>query len=131
MSNLPSRNCRCNYQSGTNAVKNPVFSLIFTVSRKLLLCEATEFTCGFAGRSFQLKNLADRKQWCCQIARNGQDHICECTRFKRVGSCRHIKALIALIESGVVDGLYEPDRPESVFPSPQQLADEAGVELPF
>ena len=109
----------------------PAFALVFPVMRNLVVIEVTEFTSGVEGRSFRLKNLGDRSSRACHIARNGQDHVCECRRFKTTGRCNHIKALIALLDSGALDSQYDPDRPESVFPSPQQLADEAGVELPF
>ena len=131
MSNLPIRYDARNRQPAQIARRRPAFAMAFPTRRKVLVFETTEFSCGFEGRSFWLENVADRSGFCCSVARNGQNHICGCGRFKTTGRCRHITALISLLESGVLDAQFDPDRPESPFPSPQQLADEAGMELPF
>ena len=131
MSSLPDFSGGHNDLPAENTRRSPAFALVFPMMGNLVVFEATEFTDGFEGRSFRLKNLTDRSGWSCQIARNGQDHICECRGFKTTERCQHVKSLIALLDSGILDSQYDPDRPESPFPSPQQLADEAGVELPF
>lgn len=131
MSSLPDFTGGRNDLPAEKTRRLPALALVFPTLRNLVVCEATEFTSGFEGRSFRLKNLGDRSSWSCHIARNGQDHVCQCRRFKTTGRCKHVKALLALLDFGVLDSHYDPDRPESVFPSPQQLGDEAGVELPF
>lgn len=64
------------------------------------------------------------------VAMNPQDHLCECRGFAAHGYCKHISAVRELIDAGHLDH-PEAGRPSEPFPSPQQLADEAGVDLPF
>ena len=111
MSNLPNGTGGRNNLPGQIVGHRPALTLVFPTLRKLVVCEATEFTSGFEGRLFRLKNLTDRSVWSCHIARNGQDHICECRRFKTAGSCKHVKALNTLLDTGALDSQYDPDRP--------------------
>ena len=105
--------------------------MAFPIGREVLVFETTEFSCGFEGRSFWPENISECSGFCCNVARDGQNHSCEGGRFKNTRRCRQISAMLSLLASGVLDGQFDPDRPESPFPSPQQLADEAGMELPF
>ena len=61
---------------------------------------------------------------------NDQDHLCECKGHEARGRCKHVAALAALLAGGHID---EPcaDRKPDAFPSPEQLAAEAGLDMPF
>jgi hypothetical protein len=88
-----------------------------------------EFACGMDGRAFRLSKDTG-EHYSCMIARNGQDHLCECRGFEATGHCKHLDVMLDLVHSGEYDEA-DTDRPCDVWPSPQQLADEAGEELPF
>lgn len=64
------------------------------------------------------------------IAANGQDHTCTCRGFQAHSYCKHHDAIRGLLEGGHID---EPnaDRKPEPWPSPEQLAAEAGCELPY
>jgi hypothetical protein len=62
------------------------------------------------------------------VAANGQDDFCDCKGFEHHGHCKHHGAVRELLYRGDLEDL---DRPGENFPSPEQLAAQAGVEDPF
>lgn len=96
----------------------------------------TEIPCGFDGRAFTLSRDTDGQVYCVFVARNGQDSNCDCAGFAITsgdptgGRCKHLDAVRHLIGAGQLDH-PEADQPGEPWPSPQQLAAKAGVDLPF
>ena len=89
----------------------------------------SEFPTSWDGRAFRL-DKPDGDFYHVFVCRRGQNHLCECRGFESTGHCKHHDAVRHLVHNGDLDdprgGFVGDD-----FPSPQQLADEAGVELPF
>jgi hypothetical protein len=96
------------------------------------LYDVAEIPCGygFDGRGFQLRKDRTEETYGTFISRNGQDHICDCRGFEAHNRCKHHDAIQHLIESGKLDH-PEAGRPVEPWPSPEQLAADAGVELPY
>ncbi len=98
-----------------------------------------EIPTGIDGRAFRLHRhpdaIADEgpdadRCYGVLVHRNGQDHLCDCKGFARTGRCKHIEALRGLIDDGHLEhpmaGAPVPD-----WPSPEQLAADAEMDLPF
>lgn len=64
------------------------------------------------------------------VARNDQDHICECRGFQAHGRCKHLDAVRGLIADGHLDaiGAAAPVQP---FPTPEQVTHDSLIEAPF
>lgn len=122
----------------TTAAKQPHETLVeydapVLMIRKGRACDlytVNEFPTGWDGRAFQLVKDADGRVYDVFVSRNGQDDRCDCTGNLQHGRCKHLDSLRALIAS---DRLTDPRHaaPVEPFPSPEQLAAEAGVALPF
>jgi hypothetical protein len=95
-----------------------------------------EFPCGFDGRAFALTRDTDGQVYNVFVARNGQDSSCDCAGYSFTsndpggGRCKHLGAIRHLMDAGRLDH-PEADRPGERWPSPEQLAADAGVDLPF
>jgi hypothetical protein len=94
------------------------------------LYDVAEFPTGWDGRAFQLVKDSDRSVYDVFVSRNGQDDRCDCTGHLQHGRCKHVDSLQALIEAGL---LVHPcdEAPAEPWPTPEQLAEAAGVPLPF
>lgn len=99
----------------------------------------SEFPVGgpvFDGRAFELVGDPDGGTYHLFCARNGQDSTCDCAGFtytsddRTGGRCKHLDAIRTLIEVGLLDGPRAAS-PAEPWPSPEQLAAQAGVDLPF
>lgn len=110
--------------------------LLIRKGRDVQLYTVLEFPCGFDGRAFTVTKDATGEVYNVFVARNQQDSSCDCAGFTYTsndptgGRCRHLDAIRHLMESG---RLEDPRHaaPAEPFPSPEQLAAEAGVDLPF
>src|SRR5262245_41180234 len=104
--------------------------LLIRKGRSEELYDVREFPTGWDGRAFQLVKDSDKSVYDVFVARNGQDDKCDCTGALQHGRCKHCDALRALIQAGRLED-PRAGSPQAPFPTPQQLADEAGVDLPF
>jgi hypothetical protein len=117
----------------TTAIEFDFPVLLLRKERDVQIYTVDEFPVGgpaWDGRAFRLTKDSTGEHYSCFVARNGQDHLCECRGFEAHGHCRHVDALKRLIDTGRLDH-PEADRPVEPWPSPEQLAAEAGVALPF
>ena len=127
----------------TTAVRKPETAieydngtLLIRKAKRECLYAVAEFPCGFDGRAFSLTRDTDGEVYNVFLARNGQDSTCDCAGFTYTsneptgGRCKHLDAIRHLVEA---DRLSDPrhDAPAEEWPSPAQLAAEAGVALPF
>jgi hypothetical protein len=69
---------------------------------RYVLCE---FGTPWDGRAFHLSKIdagtdPSEEAYSCFVARNGQDRRCECKGFERWANCKHLAALIDLIQNG-------------------------------
>lgn len=87
----------------------------------------TEFLpdAGWDGRAFQVAKLDGSEGYSVFLARNGQDHTCDCAAgtYRRVAECRHVAALVTLLRDGHLDDPRADPRPA------EPVTD--GAELPF
>lgn len=90
----------------------------------------SEFPTRWDGRAFRLDKSDNVTHYNVFVCRRGQNTCCDCLGFESSHTCKHVDAIRHLVHNGDLDdprgGFVGDD-----FPSPQQLADEAGVELPF
>lgn len=84
---------------------------------------------GWEGQAFRL-DKPNGEHYNVFVCRRGQNHLCDCKGFESCGNCKHHDAVRHLLWEGELDD-PRGHAPLDSFPSPQQLADEAGVELPF
>lgn len=134
----------CERVPTTTTAKRPVETaieydpptLLIRKHRHEFLYTLAELPCGFDGRAFTLTRDTDGQVYNVFIARNGQDSTCDCAGFTFTsddptgGRCKHVDAIRHLIETGRLDHA-EADRPGEPWPSPEQLAADAGGDLPF
>jgi hypothetical protein len=83
-------------RAGFLTIRQPREYTTYTVS---------EFAVDWDGRGFHLKKLTtgtdpSEEAYSCFVARNGQDRRCECKGFERWANCKHLAALIDLIQNG-------------------------------
>jgi len=110
--------------------------LLLRKGRDVQLYTVDEFPCGFDGRAFAVTKDSTGEVYHVFAARNGQDSTCDCAGFTYTsndatgGRCRHLDAITHLLSA---DRLEHPlaGAPVEPWPSPEQLAAEAGVALPF
>ena len=92
-----------------------------------------EFSVGWDGRGFRLtkdNGGPEHEGYDVFICRWGQNDLCDCLGFSQHSRCKHVDALRHLIESGQLDD-PRAGAPVEPFPSPEQLAAQAGMNLPF
>ena len=110
--------------------------LLIRKGRSESVYDLAEFPCGFDGRAFALIPDAGDDLYHVFVARNGQDSTCSCAGFTYTsdqptgGRCKHLDAVLHLLHEWQLDEV-EAGRPVESWPSPEQLASEAGVALPF
>jgi hypothetical protein len=123
----------------TTAAKQPHETLVEFDDPVLLIAKGraqdlytvNEFPTGWDGRAFQLtKDDGIGTVYDVFVSRNGQDDRCDCTGNLQHGRCKHVDSLRALIEAGRLED-PRAAAPVEPFPSPEQLAAEAGVDMPF
>jgi hypothetical protein len=90
----------------------------------------SEFPTGWDGRAFRLAKDENETAYNVFLARNSQDNLCDCIGFESRGCCKHVDSLRHLLHQGLLDDPRE-GFPSEPHPSPEQLAAEAGCELPF
>jgi hypothetical protein len=101
--------------------------LTISKARKDETYRVAEFVPDMDGRAFTLTK-SDGDHYSCLVV-NSQDGLCECRGFEKEGHCKHLDTLRAMLAAGELDA--EDGRPDSPFPSPEQLAADAGEDLPF
>jgi hypothetical protein len=92
---------------------------------------------GYEGRAFLLHRsetavAADRaagaepidERYGVFIARNDQDHVCECRECQAHGACKHIVVVRQLVQGGHIDDPRQHPNPDP-FPSEDQIAADA------
>ena len=84
---------------------------------------------GWEGQAFKLTK-SNGEHYNVFVCRRGQNHLCDCKGFEACGNCKHHDSIRHLLWEGELDD-PRGKAPFDNHPSPQQLADEAGVELPF
>jgi hypothetical protein len=144
-SNAPSADTYAGIPTTTTAKRPPDTAIEYDPNGGVLLirkgkCEClytlAEFPTGWDGRAFVVTRDADGEEYNVFVARNGQDSTCDCAGHTYTSNdptgprCKHIDALRHLIET---DQLQDPRHDPRVdpWPSPEQLAAEAGMNLPF
>ena len=77
---------------------------------------------GADGRAFLLTRTGEELAYVVFLARNGQDDGCTCLGFHygKGRPCKHVAAMKELLHAGDLDPRPDP------FPSPEQVADDAG-----
>jgi len=97
--------------------------------------EVEEIPSSLDGRAFLLHRSDEAKakdmaagrepegRYAVLIARNGQDHVCECRGFAAHGRCKHLTALRGLLEAGHIDNPADAGPVE--FPTPEQVEHDA------
>lgn len=80
------------------------------------------------GVAYRLDKSDNKSHYNLFCARNGQDNLCDCNGFEAHGHCKHMDAMLELLNRGLLEDL---GRPKSDWPTPEQLAEAAGVPLPF
>jgi hypothetical protein len=111
-------------------------TLLIRKHKHEFLYTLVEVLCGFDGRAFTLTRDTDGQVYNVFVARSGQDSTCDCAGFSFTsndptgGRCKHLDAISYLIDAGRLDH-PEADRPGEPWPSPEQLARAAGIDLPF
>jgi hypothetical protein len=115
------------YDPPTLLIRKHEYEFLYTLA---------EIPCGFNGRAFALTRDADGQVYSVFVARNGQDSTCDCAGFSVTsgeptgGRCKHLVAIRHLMDAGRLDH-PEAGRPGEPWPSPERLAADAGVDLPF
>jgi len=110
--------------------------LLIRKGRSESVYDLAEFPCGFDGRAFALIPDAGDDLYHVFVARNGQDSTCSCAGFTYTsdqptgGRCKHLDSIKALVDCGLLDD-PRGGAPVEPWPSPEQLAADAGVELPY
>ena len=110
--------------------------LLIRKGRRECLYVLAEFPCGFDGRAFSLTHDDTGEVYHVFVARDGQSSTCDCAGFTYTsdsptgGRCKHLDSVRHLIDTGRLDDPRHQAPVES-WPSPEQLAAEAGVSLPF
>lgn len=85
--------------------------------RKTDCYEVEEFACtgDFDGRGFRLRKGVD--VYDVFLARNGQDHTCDCRGFCAHGHCKHVEAVKASVAE-IPNPLHRPEYDLPPFPYP-------------
>jgi hypothetical protein len=94
--------------------------------------KVVEVPCPLDGRGFVVTPEGFRTQQVFDVfvSQRAPDHFCTCQVCDNYGTCCHLESILHLIDTGE---LQHPmaSAPHEPHPSPEQLAAEAGVELPF
>ena len=83
------------------AVSDTPGVLAITAARKTVFYVFMEIPCDIGGRGFALHRLGLGTLYHLRLGRN-EDCSCECLGFLAHGHCKHVRALLALLNRGLI-----------------------------